>query len=82
MKYANAIGLKQPDIGAIDQDVRIAFDAKQKLAAAFKLWKTKCKAQELPGPANFLFLLTVAIKLQDGDAAEEICKTCKLSELQ
>ena len=77
MKYAYGLGLKETDIDAIDGDVRIAYDVKQKLAAVFKLWKQKCKAQSLPGPANFLTLLKLALKLEDGDGAEEICLRCK-----
>ena len=75
MKYATGIGLTEADIEVIDQDTRVANDARLKLAAAFKMWKTKCKANSLP--ATYQVLLKVALKLEDGNGAEKICRTCK-----
>ena len=75
MKYATGIGLTQADIEAIDQNVKIANDTKLKLAAAFKMWKSKCKVKSLP--ATYQVLLKVALELEDGNGAEEICKTCR-----
>ena len=77
MKYATGIGLTQAEIQAIDNimDLQLAFNVKLKLAAAFKMWKSKRKANSLP--ATYRVLLTVALKLEDGDGAEEICTMCK-----
>ena len=78
MKYATALHLSQADIDAIDGDIRIAHSTKLKLAAAFKKWKSKCKADSLP--ATYRSLLKVALTLEDGNGAEEICRKCKRSE--
>ena len=74
-KYVNQLGLTQAEIDSLDYNLSMAFDTQLKLAAALKRWKSKCKAKSLP--ATYRSLLKVALKLDDGNAAEEICKTCR-----
>ena len=74
MEYANGLGLTQAEIGNLNGNVNIAHSTQLKLAAAFKLWKSKCKADSFP--ATYQSLLKVALKLKDGNGAEMICKTC------
>ena len=78
MKYACRLGLSEAEISDIDGDIRIAHSNMLKLAFAFKRWKSKCKASNLP--ATYRSLLKVALKLEDGNAAEEICRACKESK--
>ena len=74
VEYANGLGLTQAEIGNLDGNVNIAHSTQLKLAAAFKLWKSKCKADSLP--ATYRSLLEKALKINDGNGAEMICKTC------
>ena len=79
VEYANELGLTQAEIGNLDGNWSIAHSTQLKLAAAFKLWKSKCKADSLP--ATYRSLLKVALKLKDGNGAEEICRTCRKCKL-
>ena len=78
MKYACHLGLSEAEISDIDGDMRIVHSNMLKLAFAFKRWKSKCKASNLP--ATYRSLLKVALMLADGNGAEEICRTCKESK--
>ena len=78
MEYAYTLRLSQADIEEINGDINIAHSTKLKLAAVFKKWKSNCKADSLP--ATYQSLLKVALTLEDGNGAEEICKKCKRSE--
>ena len=79
MEYATGLGLTQAEIGNLDGNVNIAHSTQLKLAAAFKLWKSKHKADSLP--VTYRSLLKVALKLKDGNGAEEICRTCRKGKL-
>ena len=72
--YAHALGLSQADIQEVDQDLRVAYSSKDRMARYLLKWKSLRKMKE--SLATYRYLALVALSLRDGITAREICKLC------
>ena len=68
-KYGPRLGLSDADIKTFERDHTISYSIKLITAAVFKEWHRKRVSE-----ATYRELVEVALKLEDGTGAEEICK--------
>ena len=74
-QYGSLLYLSNEDIKEIAQNPHFYNSLKVITAAVFKKWYTKN-----PSNATYYALLEVAIDLEDGKVADEICRLCVTSE--
>ena len=75
--YRPYLGLSETEVLEIEQNPHLAYSRRLKVAHVLKKWHSKN-----PSKATYRALVEVALKIEEGKDAEEICKLCAASENQ